>query len=66
MILEEYPPGQMPAWESAAIEKITRAIDEARRNAVEARLGSGTSVTAIGHTRRRVNSNGTDIPEGLK
>ena len=59
VILEEYPPGQMPAWESAASEKITRAIDEARHNAVEARLGSGTGVTAIGHNRRRVNSNGT-------
>ncbi len=58
VILDEYPPGGVPAWESAAIEKITRAIDEAHRNAVEARLGTGTGVTAIGHNRRRVNPNG--------
>ena len=57
VILDDYPPGQISAWESSAIEKIARAIARAHRNAVEARLGTG--VVAIGHNGRRVNPDGT-------
>jgi hypothetical protein len=59
------PPGlQMwgyaaPAWETAALEKISRAIDEAHRNAAEAQVGCGHGLTYIGHNRCRVNPDGS-------
>jgi hypothetical protein len=58
VIQDEYPSG-VPAWETAAIEKVEKAIDEAHQHAVEARLGTDYGVTYIGYNRRRVNPDGT-------
>jgi neutral/alkaline ceramidase-like enzyme len=59
VIWDEYATGGVPAWETAALDKISRAIDEARQRLVEARLGTGYGVTYIGHNRLRVNPDGT-------
>ncbi len=59
VIQDEYPPGGVPAWETAALEKIAKAIEEARQHLVEARLGTGRGVATIGHNRLRVNPEGT-------
>ena len=59
VIQDEYPSGQVPAWETADLDKIEAAIDEAHQHAVEARLGAGHGVAYIGYNRRRVNSDGT-------
>jgi len=59
VIQDEYPAGQVPAWETADLEKIEAAIDEARAHAVEARLGADRGVAYIGYNRRRVNPDGT-------
>ena len=57
-IQDEYASGT-PAWESTALEKIGRAIDEACQRAVPARLGTGYGVTYIAHNRLRLNPDGT-------
>jgi len=59
VIRDEYTEGGTPAWETSALEKILKAIDEASRKMVEARLGVGTGVTYIGHNRLRENPDGT-------
>jgi hypothetical protein len=59
VIWDEYPAGGVPAWETAALDKISRAIEEARQRLVGARLGTGYGVTYIGHNRLRVNPDGT-------
>ncbi|MHB8653832.1 MAG: neutral/alkaline non-lysosomal ceramidase N-terminal domain-containing protein [Terriglobia bacterium] len=59
VVQDEYPAGATPAWETSALEKISKAIDEAAANLVEARLGVGTGVTYIGHNRLRENPDGT-------
>lgn len=59
VILDEYAPGQTPAWESVDLEKISGAIQEAAAHLVPARLGTGYGDTTIGYNRRRVNSDGT-------
>ena len=59
VIRDAYPDGKVPAWETAAIQKIAGAIEEAKRGAVEARVGTGYGVAYIGHNRRRVNPDGT-------
>ena len=56
---EDHPVTGMVAWQLDAVPKIVEAIEEAHRNAVEARLGTGYGVTYIGHNRRRVNPDGT-------
>ncbi|HEV2426276.1 MAG TPA: neutral/alkaline non-lysosomal ceramidase N-terminal domain-containing protein [Terriglobia bacterium] len=58
VISDRYPNGT-PPWEAATLEKIGKAIDEATRNAVEARLGTGYGVTYIGHNRLRHNADGS-------
>lgn len=58
VIQDEYPTGT-PAWETTALEKISKAINETREHLVEARLGTGYGVTYIGHNRLRVNPDGT-------
>lgn len=58
VIKDEYPEG-VPAWETSALEKISKAIDQAAGELVEARLGVGTGVTYIGHNRLRDNPDGT-------
>jgi len=59
VILDDYPGGEAPAWETADLEKIERAIDGAHQHAVDARLGTGHGIAYIGYNRRRVNPDGT-------
>lgn len=49
----------IPAWEKADLDKIAKAIDDAHRHAVEARLGTGYGVAYIGHNRLRLNPDGS-------
>ncbi len=58
-ILDEYPSDQVPAWETAALDKIAKAIDGAHQGAVEAQLGTGYGEVYIGYNRRQVNPDGT-------
>jgi hypothetical protein len=58
VIMDEYPSGP-PAWETADIDKIGKAIEEAHAHVVEAQLGTGYGATYIGYNRRRVNPDGT-------
>lgn len=58
-IRDEYPPKETPDWETAALQKVGKAIDAAHQQAVEARLGTGYGVAYIGHNRLRVNPDGT-------
>jgi hypothetical protein len=58
-LLDEYPADQLPAWETAALEKIAKAIDEASHRTLAARLGTGYGQVYIGYNRRRVNPDGT-------
>lgn len=50
---------QTPAWEAAMLDKIAQAVDDAQRQAVEARIGTGRGRVDIGYNRRRVNPDGT-------
>jgi neutral/alkaline ceramidase-like enzyme len=59
VIMDEYPAGETPAWETADLERIEKAIDEAHQHAGDAQLGTGHGVAYIGYNRRRVNSDGT-------
>ncbi len=58
-IQDEESQGNIPAWETATLEKIAKAIGEARAHLVDARFGTGYGVTYIGHNRLRVNPDGT-------
>jgi len=57
LIQDEYPSGT-PRWETAALEKITRAVAEARKNLTNAQIGTGYGIAFIGHNRLRVNPEG--------
>ncbi|HTU03468.1 MAG TPA: neutral/alkaline non-lysosomal ceramidase N-terminal domain-containing protein [Candidatus Sulfotelmatobacter sp.] len=57
-ILDEYPGGGPPAWESVAIDKIAGAIHRAALNLEPARLGAGYGDAYIGYNRRRVGPDG--------
>lgn len=59
VILDEYPNGTVPAWETAALEKINLSIKEASQHLQDARIGTGFGVSYIGHNRLRQNSDGT-------
>lgn len=59
VIQDEYPSGNAPAWETAALERIAGAIQEASQKLVEARLGTGYGQVSIGYNRIRVNADGT-------
>lgn len=59
VILDEYAANAVPAWETAALEKISKAIDDAAQHTVEAKLGTGDGVVYIGYNRIRVNPDGT-------
>jgi neutral ceramidase len=58
VIADEYKNGP-PAWERAALERIEHAIEEASGGLTEARIGSGTGATYIGHNRLHVNADGS-------
>ena len=59
VIQDEYSVKGTPSWETDALGKIEKAIEEANRHRVEARVGTGYGVAYIGHNRRRVNPDGT-------
>jgi hypothetical protein len=56
---DDYPPREGPDWETGVLEKVSRAVEEAHRHLVGARLGTGYGVVYIGHNRLRVNPDGT-------
>lgn len=56
---EEYALKGMAAWQTGAVRKIAKAIEEAYDKAVVAKLGTGYGVAHIGHNRRRMNPDGT-------
>jgi neutral ceramidase len=56
---DNHPIIGMVAWQSEAIEKVVKAINEAHRNVVDARLGTGYGVAYIGHNRRRLRADGS-------
>ena len=58
-ILDEYPSNRKPAWETAALDKIARAVGEACEHLTEARLGTGYGRAYIGYNRRRVYPDGS-------
>jgi neutral/alkaline ceramidase-like enzyme len=58
-ILDEYPPGRTPAWETAALDKIASAVEEANARLEEVRLGVGRGRVYIGYNRRVVHPDGT-------
>ena len=58
VISDQYANGR-PEWETSALEKIARAIAEARSRLAEAQLGTGYGFVLIGHNRLRVNPDGT-------
>jgi Neutral/alkaline non-lysosomal ceramidase, N-terminal len=58
-ILDDYPNGRTPAWETAALVKIADAVDSAVHSLVKARLGVGYGSTYVGYNRRVVNSDGS-------
>lgn len=57
VIDEDYD--QVPEWEQRALDKIVNAINEARKQVVEARIGTGFGQTIIGHNRRIIQSDGS-------
>lgn len=59
IVQDEYPGGDTPHWETEALEKIAKAIDEAHRHCLPVRIGTGYGTVSIGHNRRRVNQDGT-------
>jgi hypothetical protein len=58
-IIDEYPSNRAPAWETACLGKIARAVGEACEHLTEARLGTGYGRAYIGYNRRRVYPDGT-------
>jgi hypothetical protein len=54
-----YPAGTPPDWESDALGKIGRAIDDAHQRAVDARIGTGYGRVLIGHNRLRLEPDGS-------
>jgi len=58
-ILDEYAPGETPAWETRALRAIESAIGEACQQLKPVRLGVGYGSVEIGYNRRVVNPDGT-------
>jgi hypothetical protein len=59
VIEDSYPEGKTPAWESAALEKISAALEDAKKRLAPATIGTGFGQTYIGHNRRLVSPDGT-------
>jgi len=53
-ILDIYPEGHPPAWQSAILDKIAGAIHQATMHLEPARLGTGYGEVHIGYNRRQV------------
>lgn len=51
----------VPAWETAAFDKIAKAIDEAYQRLVPVQIGTGYGTAYIGHNRLRVNDDGMAV-----
>ncbi|MFB3922458.1 MAG: neutral/alkaline non-lysosomal ceramidase N-terminal domain-containing protein [Terriglobia bacterium] len=58
-IRDEYPSKDGPDWETGVLEKVEKALDDAHRNGVEAKLGTGYGHVLIGHNRLRREPDGT-------
>ena len=54
-ILDEYPDGHLPAWQSATLDKVAAAIHQAAQHLEPVQLGTGNGVVHIGYNRRRIN-----------
>jgi neutral ceramidase len=59
VINDAYPPGKRPAWETAALERIAAAIEQAATRLEPAKIGTGEGEVFIGHNRRYVYPDGT-------
>ena len=59
MIHEFYPGRPRPAWEAAALEKISAAIESAVKKLQPASIGTGYGSVLIGHNRRKINPDGS-------
>lgn len=57
-VLDQYPNGP-PAWETAALEKIAKAVAETCKHLSDAQIGTGYGTAFIGHNRLRVKPDGT-------
>lgn len=57
-ILDNYPRGQTPAWETADIKKIETTIGVACQHLIPVRVGVGYGSVSIGYDRIVVNSDG--------
>ena len=55
-ILDEYPGGRVPAWQTNAVAKISAAVTQASRHLVDAKIGTGRGDVYIGYNRRQVRS----------
>ena len=58
VVQDDYPNGA-PAWETAALQKIARAISDTCAHLTDAQIGTGYGFALIGHNRLRVNPDGT-------
>jgi hypothetical protein len=58
-LLDEYPGGRPPAWETSAIRTIASAVSQASRHLVPAKIGTGSGEVEIGYNRRQVRPDGT-------
>ncbi len=58
VIDDEYPTGKMPQWQSAALDKIAAALEDAAKRLIPSRIGSGFGETYIGHNRRLLGPDG--------
>jgi len=59
VVQDEYPGGDTPPWETAALAKIAQAVSEAHRHSLPVRIGTGRGIISIGYNRRRANPDGT-------
>lgn len=56
---DSYDEGKRPAWETTALERIAKAIEEAAARLQPALIGTGDGAVLIGHNRRLVQADGT-------
>lgn len=58
VIDETYPEGKRPKWETAALDKISTAIEAAAAKLASASIGTGEGAVLIGHNRRLMQPDG--------
>ena len=54
-ILDDYPDGHLPAWQSVTLDKVAAAIHQATQQLEPVQLGTGNGVVQIGYNRRHLN-----------